>query len=92
MAHGELRPSTRAARKLYAEVRAAGLTCCLCGGWIDHDLHWQDPMAATVEHLVPLSMGGDPTDPANLSTAHRVCNTTRGNRVAPTQVQSRSWL
>lgn len=34
--------------------------------------------ADTADHVVPLSLGGDPLDPANLRAAHRSCNSRRG--------------
>ena len=63
----------RAYRRKVAEVRAVGdLVCLLCGY----------PGADTVDHLVPVSKGGSNAD-ANLRPAHRVCNSRRGNNVAP---------
>jgi len=42
--------------------------CWLCGR----------PGATTADHVVPLSKGGHPFDPANLRAAHRSCNSSRG--------------
>ena len=49
-----------------------GDTCHLCGG----------AGADTVDHLVPLSMGGT-HDPSNLRVAHRYCNISAGNKQRP---------
>ena len=35
---------------------------------------------ATIEHIVPLCDGGDPTDPRNLSLACASCNNEKGIR------------
>lgn len=67
--------------------------CWLCGQAIDRLLPWPDPMSASVDHVVPLAMGGSPTDVANLRAAHLRCNSARGKR-APVERQvptSRQW-
>jgi 5-methylcytosine-specific restriction endonuclease McrA len=48
--------------------------CARCGRPIDKALHWKHPMAATAGHIVPLSRGGPPLDPANGQPEHRRCN------------------
>ncbi|MFE9923130.1 HNH endonuclease [Streptomyces sp. NPDC005774] len=51
------------------------------------------PFGFTSDHLVPLSRGGQPLDPANARPAHRRCNSSRGNRTttAKTERRSRQW-
>jgi hypothetical protein len=36
-------------------------------------------MSFSLDHLIPLSMGGARDDPANARAAHRLCNMKRGN-------------
>jgi hypothetical protein len=51
--------------------------CWFCGQPIDYELtRWNHlhKRAATVHHIVGLAQGGDPTDPGNLTPAHRGCN------------------
>lgn len=73
--------------------------CCLCLRPLlitDPDTGQQRsgnlPTGPTIEHRRPLSKGGT-NDLDNLALAHRMCNTSRGNR-DPTDVghQSRPWL
>ncbi|WP_371674455.1 HNH endonuclease [Streptomyces sp. NBC_00289] len=72
------------------------MPCWLCGHNIDPRLDPRHPMSWTLDHLVPLSRGGDLLDPANARPAHRRCNSSKGNRamatpqVAP-QRASRRW-
>ncbi|WP_433445665.1 HNH endonuclease [Nonomuraea sp. CA-141351] len=84
--------SGRPWRRVRAQVLAASRICWLCG----HD------GADTVDHVIPLSLGGDPLDLANLRAAHgvrgcptcgRKCNSARGNRMTtgPAPLQSRAW-
>jgi 5-methylcytosine-specific restriction endonuclease McrA len=83
----------------WRRARAACLTgtptCWLCGEPIDTKLPPQHPYSATVDHVIPLSLGGPPTSPANLRPAHKRCNSSRGNRLTtkptPPATASRNW-
>lgn len=83
-------------RSLCARQRALGLPCWLCGHDIRYDIKGveagKDPDAFTLDHLVPLSRGGSLLDPANARSAHRRCNSARGNRTSIKQARaSRRW-
>lgn len=72
----------------YRRARAAVLQrdrgmCWLCGR----------PGADTVDHVVPLSLGGDPVDVLNMRAAHRSCNSRRGAAIPGrmTTGTSRQW-
>ncbi|MFE2046374.1 HNH endonuclease [Streptomyces sp. NPDC059477] len=85
-------------RRLTAAQRALGLPCWWCGHAIDYRLTGpdaqRDPWAFTLDHAQPISRGGDLLDPANARSAHRRCNSARGNRTdAARQPQrsSRRW-
>lgn len=47
--------------------------CCLCNKKIDKALRHPNLMAATVEHIIPISRGGTHTW-ANVRPAHARCN------------------
>lgn len=65
--HGRLQG--RARRDLTAEtLHRLGTVCHLCGG----------AGADTLDHLLPLSLGGHPTSWANRAPAHADCNRRRG--------------
>lgn len=73
-------------------VLATSRTCWRCGQDIDMSLEPNDRMSATVDHVIPLAMGGPPLDVANLRPAHRACNSARGARMdAPASPRSRIW-
>ncbi|WP_079124904.1 HNH endonuclease [Streptomyces lushanensis] len=85
-------------RDLCARQRALGLPCWLCGHNIPYEIRGraagQHPLAFTLDHLVPLSKGGDLLDPANARSAHRRCNSALGNRTTMSVKQpraSRRW-
>ena len=58
-----------------------GWVCGLCEGEVDPEIQWPDSMSVSIDHIVPLSRGGDDT-PANVRLAHLGCNSARGARVA----------
>lgn len=79
-------------RRLVAAQKALGLPCWICGHNIDYELDARHPLSFTLDHLQPLSKGGNRLDPANARSAHRRCNSARGNRTTPApQRASRRW-
>lgn len=83
-------------RSLCARQRALRLPCWLCGHDIRYDITGPEagrhPEAFTLDHLQPLSRGGDLLDQANARSAHRRCNSARGNRTSVrVQGSSRRW-
>lgn len=52
--------------------------CGICGSAVDPELSWPDPRCATLDHIVPLSLGGDHIW-ENVRLAHARCNSRRGN-------------
>lgn len=83
-------------RTLCAQQRALGLPCWLCGRDIPYEITGPEAGkhrdAFTLDHLDPLSLGGDLLDPANARSAHRRCNSARGNRLTTAQPRaSRRW-
>jgi 5-methylcytosine-specific restriction endonuclease McrA len=53
--------------------------CHICGNPIDYTLHWLDPMAYVVDHIIPRNRGG-PDTIANKAAAHRSCNRAKSDR------------
>lgn len=53
-------------------------TCCICGDKIDRRLRKPNYMAATIEHIRPLSKGGTHTWD-NVKPAHAKCNFNKGD-------------
>jgi 5-methylcytosine-specific restriction endonuclease McrA len=53
-------------------------TCQLCGEPVERGAKFPAPLAPSLDHIVPLSRGGD-HDITNLQTAHVRCNASRGN-------------
>lgn len=65
-----------------------GWRCQLCKRKVNADLRVPHPMAATLDHIVPVSLGGDHSE-ANLQLAHLACNSRKRNKVNGTGEQLR---
>lgn len=61
-------------------VLAEETICHLCGHEVDVTLPAGMPDSPELDEIVPVSLGGSPTDRANIRLAHRICNQRRGNR------------
>jgi len=57
-----------------------GWCCGICSKPVDPTLAYPDRLSASLDHIVPLSLGGAHTR-ANTRLAHLWCNVSRGNRV-----------
>jgi 5-methylcytosine-specific restriction endonuclease McrA len=67
--------STRNRQSVY---RKYGYVCYLCETAIDPTRKWPDPLAPTVDHVVPVASGGT-SRIANLRPAHWDCNREKGD-------------
>lgn len=56
-----------------------GWRCQICGGQVDKRSKVPHPKAPTMDHIIPVSLGG-PHTRQNLRLAHFLCNSKRGNR------------
>lgn len=56
--------------------------CGICGAGVDRDATFPSPRSASLDHIIPLSLGGEHSR-ANTRCTHLRCNIKRGNRVAP---------
>lgn len=55
--------------------------CAICGQPVDKSLTFPDPMSPTVDHIIPISRGGHPSDISNLQLAHFTCNRLKSDRL-----------
>ena len=75
-----LRSARGRRRRRRAVFERDGWTCGICGRDVDPTLSHPHPMSASVDHILPLSLGGT-DDRDNLQCSHLLCNITKGNRV-----------
>jgi hypothetical protein len=65
--------------------------CGICSKRIGKSFKHPHPRSASIDHIIPLSMGGDDTA-ANKRAAHLACNCGRRNRAGWEQVALIGWL
>lgn len=73
----------RAQALCIATGEANNTPCGVCGRPIDYTLTKARPrhrLAGSAHHIISLAQGGHPTDQANLTPAHRGCNTAVSNQ------------
>lgn len=57
-----------------------GWLCGICGTQVDRTAVYPDPMSPSLDHVLPLSLGGHHTL-ENVALAHLSCNVRKGNRI-----------
>lgn len=62
---------------------SSGGACGICAGPIDRRLEWPHPDSPSIDHILPLSMGGA-HEQENAQWAHLACNLRKGNRPSET--------
>lgn len=57
-----------------------GWICQICKEPVERSAHHPNPLAPSLDHIIPVSKGGS-SDPSNLQLTHLRCNLKRGNKV-----------
>lgn len=63
-----------------AILRKTATLCALCGMPIDKSLKYPNPMSISIDHIIPVALGGRSTID-NLQATHLICNKSKGKRV-----------
>lgn len=53
--------------------------CQLCGKPVSPNTHWPNRMCASLDHIIPLALGGT-HEPKNVQLAHHACNSAKGTK------------
>lgn len=61
-------------RQIVKRVKAEESHCALCADHVDQSLPHLDPMAPSVDHMIPVARGGKEYDRSNCALMHRRCN------------------
>lgn len=56
-------------------------TCGICGQPVDKKEKYPKPLSPVIDHIVPVSKGGHPSDIANLQLAHWQCNRQKSDKL-----------
>jgi len=65
-----------------------GWICQICGEKINKTYYYPHPKSASVDHIIPVSLGG-PDELYNMQAAHLICNIMKGNNPSPNGDQLR---
>lgn len=60
--------------------------CGICGLPVDKTLKYPNPMAPSVDHIIPINRGGHPSDIDNLQLAHWICNRKKSDKLFVTAI------
>ena len=75
-------PGNRGAyEKARMQILRTHTHCGICGKPVDFSIRPPHPLSPTVDHIVPVSLGGHPSDIDNLQLAHRCCNREKSNKL-----------
>lgn len=55
--------------------------CGICGQPVDKKIKPPHPLSPTVDHIIPISKGGNPSALSNLQLAHRCCNRAKADKL-----------
>lgn len=64
------------------KILATQTVCGICGKPVDFSYKSPHPLSPTVDHIIPVSKGGHPSDIANLQLAHRCCNRQKSDKIS----------
>ncbi len=56
------------------KIMATQSVCGICGRPVDKSIKFPDPMSPSIDHIIPVSKGGNPVDIDNLQLSHLKCN------------------
>lgn len=73
-------------------AKVAGSPCGLCHYPIAFDAPARSPYSPSVDHVVPLSLGGAAFELDNLRCVHSSCNASAGARLPRRRRASADWL
>lgn len=66
-------------------ILATQTVCGICGKPVDKHLKFPHPLAPAIDHIIPVSKGGHPSDLSNLQLVHATCNRAKSNKLRPKQ-------
>ena len=63
------------------KIYATQTVCGICGRTVDFELKYTHPLSPCIDHIIPVSKGGHPSDIKNLQLAHRTCNRQKSDKI-----------
>lgn len=86
MAKPNLRPDHDGRQRAQFEsnkkrIYATQQICGICGQPVDFGLKFPHPLSASIDHIIPVSKGGHPSDIGNMQLAHLFCNRQKSDKL-----------
>lgn len=63
------------------KIMATQRICGICGKPVDKSLSYPHPLSPCIDHIIPISKGGHPSDLENLQLAHWTCNRQKSDKL-----------
>lgn len=67
------------------KIYATQTVCGICGKPVNFRLKWPHPLSPCIDHIIPVSKGGHPSDISNLQLAHMTCNRDKSDKLVAKQ-------
>ena len=64
-------------KKIYATQRVCGI----CGNPVDFHQKFPHPLSPCIDHIIPVSKGGHPSELSNMQLAHMCCNRQKSDKL-----------
>ena len=63
------------------KIYATQTICGICGRDVDFSFKYPHPLSPCIDHIIPISKGGHPSDIENLQLAHWICNREKSDKL-----------
>lgn len=63
------------------KILATQKVCGICGKPVDFAQRYPSPMSPCIDHIIPITKGGHPSDIDNLQLAHWTCNRQKSDKL-----------
>ena len=63
------------------KIFATETLCGICHRPVDFSAKFPAPLSPTIDHIIPISRGGHPSDIGNLQLAHFACNRAKSDKL-----------
>lgn len=68
-------------KRIYTSQRVCGI----CGKSVDFSFKFPHPLSPCIDHIIPVSKGGHPSELGNLQLAHMTCNRQKSDKIVEKQ-------
>lgn len=63
------------------KLRATSTVCAICGKPLYPEYKWPHPLSTVIDHIIPVTKGGHPSDLSNLQATHNCCNRAKSDKL-----------